>query len=160
MPGTIAAIYTTPQAGTPLHSVHTATLETGRGLVGDRYYEGDGTFSEKLRNSSDWEITLIELEEIERFNKLENLSLAAGDFRRNIVTRGIRLNELVGRRFQVGAAVLEGVRLCEPCAYLAGFVSSGVVRTMAHRAGLRAKIIEPAVIRPGDPLAIHALSYG
>ncbi len=159
MPGMIAAIYTTPQAGTPLHSVQDATLETGRGLVGDRYYEGNGTFSEKLRNSSDWEITLIELEEIERFNALESLALPAGDFRRNIVTRGVRLNELVGRRFTVGGALLEGVRLCEPCAHLAGLVRPSVVKSMAHRAGLRARILTSAVIRPGDSVAIHALSH-
>jgi MOSC domain-containing protein YiiM len=152
MPGTIAAIYTTPQAGTPLHSVREATLEAGKGLVGDRYYEGDGTFSEKLRNTSDWEVTLIELEEIEHFNKLENLSLPTGDFRRNIVTRGIRLNELVGRRFTVGGALLEGMRLCEPCAHLAGLVRPSVVKIMAHRAGLRARIIASAIIRPGDPV--------
>jgi hypothetical protein len=110
----IATIYAMPNAGTPLHSVVEATLETGKGLVGDRYYEGGGTFSEKLRNSSDWEITLIELEEVERFNQLEKLALPAGDFRRNIVTRGARLNELVGSLSTVGSALLEGMRLCEP----------------------------------------------
>lgn len=148
--GKVVAIVTTNEAGTPLRSVAEASLESGRGLVGDRYYEHSGTFSEKLKDSADWELTLIESEEIHRFNESHGLRLSPASFRRNIVTSGVRLNELVGRRFQVGSAILEGARLCEPCAHLGKLIGPAVVKGMPHRAGLRARIITGSKVRVGD----------
>lgn len=86
--GKVVAIVTTAEAGAPLHVVTQACLESGRGLVGDRYYQHSGTFSEKLKGGADWELTLIESEEIQRFNQSHGLSLPDGSFRRNIVTSG------------------------------------------------------------------------
>ena len=126
MSGKVVAIVTTSKAGAPLQPVTAASLESGKGLVGDRYYAHGGSFSEKLKDSDDWEITLIESEEIQRFNESQGLSLSPASFRRNIVTSGIRLNELVGRRFLVGSAVLEGIRLCEPCAHLGKLIGPAV----------------------------------
>ena len=154
--GALTAIYTTDKAGEPLRAVDAATLEAGKGLVGDRYYRHEGTFSEKLKNKADWEITLIEAEEVERYNESTGAALGPGVFRRNLVTRGVRLNDLVGRRFRVGEALLEGLRLCEPCAHLDSLIGPGVVRAMAHRAGLRARILTGAVIRPGDVVAARS----
>jgi MOSC domain-containing protein YiiM len=112
-----------------------------------------GTFSEKLKVKDDWQATLIELEEVERFNTTFRTALEPGRFRRNIVTTGVRLNDLVGRRFSVGAAVVEGIRLCEPCAHLGQILGPDVVRGMVHRAGLRVRIVNGATIRPGDYIA-------
>src|SRR5687767_14574324 len=112
----IVEIYVSPTAGAELRPVSEAVLEAGRGIVGDRYHRGVGTFSEKLKDKGDWQATLIELEEVERFNAAFHATFGAGNFRRNIVTAGVRLNDLVGRRFTMGGAVLEGIRLCEPCA--------------------------------------------
>ena len=154
MTAVVAGIFTSPTAGKPMISIAEATLEPGHGLVGDRYYAGAGTFSRKLKGRPDAELTLIESEEIERFNAMESLSVTPGELRRNIVTRGIRLNDLVGRTFAVGASVLEGIRLCEPCAHLAELVSPKVLPAMTHRAGLRARIVVGAVIRPGDHIAL------
>lgn len=154
MTATIVGIFTTSTPGTPLHAVSEASLEAGKGLVGDRYYTGLGTFSAKLKGSPDSEITLIESEEIDRFNQTEDTSTAPGEFRRNIVTSGVRLNDLVGRRFMVGAAELEGIRLCEPCAHLAKLVRPSVLTGMVHRAGLRARIVRGAIIRPGDRIEV------
>jgi MOSC domain-containing protein YiiM len=148
--GKVVAIVTTSEAGTPLRSVTEASLESGKGLVGDRYYERSGTFSAKLTDSGDWELTLIESEEIHRFNEAHGLTLAPASFRRNIITSGIRLNDLVGRRFHVGSAILEGMRLCEPCAHLGGLIGPAVVKGMVHRAGLRACIITGSSVRVGD----------
>jgi MOSC domain-containing protein YiiM len=148
---TIVGLFTAPTAGSPLQSVSQATLETGRGLVGDRYFAGKGTFSNKVARP-DAEITLIESEEIERFNARGHTAHPPGGFRRNIVTRGIRLNELVGKRFRVGSALLEGMRLCEPCAHLATLVSKSVVEGMVHRAGLRAQILCGASISVGEEI--------
>jgi MOSC domain-containing protein YiiM len=148
--GHVVAIYVSPQAGVQLHSVAEAALEAHRGIVGDRYHLQVGTFSEKLKDKGDWQATLIELEEVERFNAEFGASLGPGSFRRNIVTAGVRLNDLVGEQFSVGSAVLEGVRLCEPCAYLGQHLGPEVVRGMAHKAGLRVRILTSATIRPGD----------
>lgn len=150
MSGRILAICIAPQAGIPLLSVEAATLEAGGGILGDRYHARGGTFSEKLKGKPDWEITLIEQEEVDRFNANQLVPYPPGSFRRNVVTKGVRLNELVGQQFTVGAAVLEGIRLCEPCAHLARLVCAEVARAMVHRAGLRARIVTGAVVRPGD----------
>jgi MOSC domain-containing protein YiiM len=150
MQGSVVAIYVADKGGAALRAVPLAVLQAGRGIVGDRYFLQEGTFSAKLRNGQDWEVTLIEMEEVDRFNASVGKELAAGSFRRNIVTAGVRLNELVGKRFQVGNAVLEGMRLCEPCAYLAGLIGPEVVRAMAHRAGLRARILVGAEVARGQ----------
>lgn len=150
--GKVVAIVSTGEAGAPLQPVAQARLESGRGLVGDRYYQHSGTFSEKLKDGADWELTLIESEEIQRFNQLHGLALPAGSFRRNIVTSGIRLNDLVGRRFKVGSATLEGMRLCEPCAHLGKLIAPAVVKGMVHKAGLRARIVTGSLIRVGDEI--------
>jgi MOSC domain-containing protein YiiM len=127
------------------------TLEAGKGLPGDRYFKADGTTAREAKDG-DTELTLIEAEEIERFNELLQLTLDLGALRRNIVTRGVRLNALVGRRFRIGPVELEGVRLCEPCAHLAKTVCSKVLPAMVHRAGLRACIVSGGTVRPGDPV--------
>ena len=157
MTAKVVAIVTTDKAGAPLQSVAQATLESGRGLVGDRYYEHGGTFSEELKDGADWEITLIESEEIQRFNESQGLTLPPASFRRNIVTSGIRLNELVGRRFKVGSALLEGMRLCEPCAHLGKLIGPAVVKGMVHKAGLRARIVTGSIIRAGDHIEAVSL---
>lgn len=153
MTGQVVAIYLASEASGPMRAVPIAQLDQGRGIVGDRYYEGTGTFSGKLRGKPDAEVTLIESEEIDAFNRAAGLSLDHGALRRNVVTRGVRLNELVGVRFQIGAVTLAGIRLCEPCAHLAATVAPQVLPALAHRAGLRAAIIVSGGIRPGDRLA-------
>jgi len=150
--GKVIAIVTTAEAGTPLRPVPEARLESGKGLIGDRYCRRSGTFSEKLKDGPDWEVTLIESEEIQRFNEAQALSLSDASFRRNIITSGIRLNDLVGRQFRVGSAVLEGMRLCEPCAHLGKLIGPAVVKGMVHKAGLRARIVTSATVRPGDDI--------
>lgn len=152
MTGTVAGIYVAVAPGHPAVAIAAATLEAGRGVVGDRYHTGTGTFSEKLKGQPDVEITLIEVEEIERFNQQQAMSLGFGELRRNIVTRGVRLNDLVGQRFLIGGALLEGVRLCEPCAHLAQVASPAVLPHLVHRAGLRARIVRGATVREGDPI--------
>ncbi|MFQ5635046.1 MAG: hypothetical protein ACE5G3_06915 [Gammaproteobacteria bacterium] len=91
MTGTVVAIFTALEAQAPVQSVPTAKLEAGRGIVGDRYYCSEGTFSEKLeaKGNADWEVTLIESEEIDSFNETQGYDFRYGDFRRNIVTQGI-----------------------------------------------------------------------
>jgi len=150
MDGSVVQVYVAPAPGKPMAAVDHAELETGRGIAGDRYHAGVGTFSAKLRGRPDREVTLVEAEEIERFNAGHGLALDYGALRRNIVTRGVRLNDLVGRQFRVGDALLEGIRLCEPCKHLARLVDPAVLPALEQRAGLRARIVTGGVVRSGD----------
>ena len=153
MSGEVVGVFRAAEAGAAMQELHQAQLETDRGLVGDRYYAELGTFSAKLQGTPDTQVTLIEAEAVAEFNAEQGLRLAAADLRRNIVTQGVRLNNLVGRQFRVGSAVLQGIRLCEPCAYLAEKVESRVLPGMVHRAGLRARIVTGGVVCPGDGIS-------
>lgn len=130
-----------------------AILESGRGIAGDRYARRTGTFSKPAAIAPDQEITLIESEQIDAFNRKLGLTLGYGGPRRNIVTREIDLNALVGRRFTVGEATLEGIRLCEPCRHLAKLVMPEVLPGLVHRAGLRARIVSGGTVATDDPIA-------
>ena len=90
MQGSVVAIYTSGQSGGLLREVSFAVLEAGRGLVGDRYCLQSGTFSAKLKVGNDWQRTLIEKEEVDRFNASQGKALEPGLFRRNLVTAGVR----------------------------------------------------------------------
>ncbi len=146
----VVAIFIARGAAAAMEAVPEASLEAGRGISGDRYYFGAGTFSNQDKHRPDSEVTLIESEQVEHFNQVTGQSLDYGAPRRNVVTRGISLNDLVGVRFRVGEVVLEGIRLCEPCAHLARLVNPQVVPELVHRAGLRATIVSPGRIRPKD----------
>jgi len=153
MKGKILNIYISENANDEIKSIKEATLVPGKGIVGDRYYNGKGTFSEKLKGKPAVELTLIEKEEIDRFNKEQNLSLSYSDLRRNIVTEGIRLNELVGKIFTIGDVTLKGIRLCEPCQHLAEIVNDSVIPNLVGRGGLRAQIVSANTIRVGERIS-------
>jgi MOSC domain-containing protein YiiM len=120
------------------------------GLRGDRYAE------EANRKSPDYQLTLIELENIEAFARVSGLPLAPHEPRRNLVTLGVRLNELRGKRFKIGEAELEGIELCEPCGTFAKRTHPQVVRFFVHRGGLRCRIVKGGHIRIGDAIAADA----
>lgn len=153
MQGTVTAIYIAPQAAAPMQALAAALLQAGKGIAGDRYYRGDGTFSAKLRDKPDFEVTLIEAEQVDAFNARTGLDLDYGALRRNIVTRGVDLNALVGKTFRAGAVSLEGIRLCEPCAHIARLAAREIPQEMVHRAGLRARIVAGGQLRVGDAIA-------
>ncbi len=142
--GRVEAIAVAPAAEAPVELVGEAIAHAGRGLAGDRYHEGRGTFSNPY--STGHELTLVEGE------VLESLGFGPEAARRNVVTRGIDLNALTGRRFRVGEVELQGQRLCEPCAHLER-LSPGTLRPLVHRGGLRADILAGGVIRVGDPVS-------
>jgi hypothetical protein len=144
--GSIVEILIAESAGDKLQSIEQAELISGKGIVGDRYFNQEGTFSEALKESGDFEVTLIESEQIIAFNQLTDLSYTAPDFRRNIVTSGINLNALVGCNFRIGNVEFKGIRLCEPCGYLAGLLGKVVMDNMVHKCGLRAIITKSGTI--------------
>jgi len=149
MKGRIFDIYAAPSAGDQMTSIVEATLVPGRGIEGDRYFNESGTFSEMLRGKPLVELTLIEKEAVDWFNLELAQSHGYGDFRRGIVTEGVRLNELVGQRFHIGEAEAIGVKLCEPCPHLAETVNPLVLPNLVGRGGLRAQIIKGAVVKKG-----------
>ena len=122
----------------------------GKGLEGDRYFNQIGTYSNNPGEGRD--LTFIEIEAIEALKRDYGIELPPGDSRRNIVTRGVPLNHLVGQEFKVGKATLRGILLCEPCSHLEKLSEKGVQRGLIHRGGLRAHIIYGGMIRVGDPV--------
>jgi MOSC domain-containing protein YiiM len=145
--GTVEAIHIAPATDAPMVAVQRIRAIAGVGLEGDRYATRTGTWSEDPRVDRD--ITLIEAEVMEDLAATDGIVLAPGETRRNVTTRGIRLNELVGRRFRVGDVVCEGTRLCEPCQHLTDTLGKPILRPLVHRAGLRAHIVEGGEIAVG-----------
>ena len=147
--GVVVSIHTTGAASEPMQTVAEARAVAGKGLDGDRYFLGTGYYSKKPGTGR--ALTLIELESIEALQGELGITLAPNDSRRNIVTRGVPLNHLVGREFRVGEVTLRGTRLCEPCSHLERLTEKpGVRRGLVHRGGLRTEIVTGGVIRVGD----------
>ena len=147
--GVVVSIHVAPEARAPLAAVEAVRAVPGKGLEGDRYFAGVGTYS-KMKGTGR-EVTLIEDEALEALFDEAGLEVAPGGSRRNIVTRGVPLNHLVNREFRVGEVTLRGMRLCEPCSHLERLTqTTGVRRALVHRGGLRAEIITEGVIRVGD----------
>lgn len=148
--GKVLSIYITPEAGAPTQAVEQAHVVPGMGLEGDRFFGPAG--SGNKRPGSGRDITLIEIEALEAVQQETGIQISPGDARRNIVTRGVPLNTLVGREFQVGQVRLLGVRLCEPCQHLASMTDTRLLPALVHRGGLRADILTDGILRVGDPI--------
>lgn len=150
--GRVESIGITGEAASPIRSVEAVRAVAGKGLEGDRYFTEQGTFSNEPGEGRD--VTLIESEAVESMNVKLGTKFAAGEMRRNIVTRGIALNHLVGQDFRVGGALLRGIRFCEPCDHLQSLTGQGVLKQLIHRGGLRANIVADGEIRAGDEIAV------
>ena len=150
--GFVEAIHIAATAGAPTRPLEVVRASPGIGLEGDRYAAGQGHYSHDHRVSRD--LTLIEAEVIEVLARDHGIALASGETRRNITTRGIRLDDLLGRRFRVGEVLCEGTRLCEPCQYLADLTGKPLLRPLVHRGGLRADIVRGGYIRHGDRIQV------
>ena len=159
--GTVVSIHVAPEASAPMQSITEARAFPGRGIEADRYFAGTGFYSKTLSYGGR-EVTLIETEAVEGlFGGVRNASgerlgikLAAAETRRNIVTSGVPLNHLIDREFHVGAVLMRGTRLCEPCKHLDDLTQRGVMSGLIHRGGLRAQILSEGVIRVGDAVRL------
>ena len=120
----------------------------GQGLEGDRYLAGGGTYSEKRAPGR--HLTLIEAEAIEALAGDAGIELGYGEARRNVVTRGVDLNGLVGKPFRVGELRCVGVEPCDPCRHLERLTKPGVLRGLVGRGGLRADVVRGGEIAVGD----------
>ncbi|MBV9357345.1 MAG: hypothetical protein JO023_17680 [Chloroflexi bacterium] len=158
MAGEIVGIFVSTARTEPMHSLGTATALAGRGLSGDRYAAKAGTFTPDSDRLRGYDLTLIETEVLDQVTLPDGSQLAARESRRNLVTRGIDLNALVGREFTIGSVRAFGQRLCEPCIHLQRLTRPGVVAGLVHRGGLRADILTDGEIRLRDPIVAGSLS--
>jgi MOSC domain-containing protein YiiM len=148
--GRLVSIAVAPTKAARMRSVDRARIVPGKGVEGDRYAEREGTFT--ASGDGVTEVTLIEVEAIEAIARDQKISVEPRDARRNLVTRGVPLNHLVGRRFRVGEVVLEGTKLCEPCKHLESLTAPGVRDALVHRGGLEARIVRGGVVSAGDAI--------
>lgn len=155
--GVVELLAVAPLAEAPMQLVSRVHALPGRGLEGDRYAKGSGTFSPRRAHRPGYELTLIAAEVIEELTARD----AALDFtstRRNILTRGIDVNALVGRNFRIGDVHCRGLRLAEPCAHLERVQGPGLLRPLIHRGGLRVDILTDGYITAGDPIISNSFS--
>jgi DNA-binding transcriptional ArsR family regulator len=149
--GVVHSLHVASTGGAPVETVEQVRAVAGRGLEGDRYFDGTGTFSKKPGTGR--HVTLIELEALHALLVDHGVILDPAEARRNVVTCGVPLNHLVGREFRVGRVLLSGMRFCEPCTHLSGLVGKDVKTGLIHRGGLRADIVRGGTIRTGDQVA-------
>lgn len=148
--GNVEAIHIAPAAKAAMQAVEEVSAVPGVGLEGDRYATRQGTF---FKPEPDRELTLVEAEAIEAFTRDYGVPFTPAESRRNVVTRGVPLNHLVGKEFQIGEVRIKGIRLCEPCSHLQALTGSPVIKGLCHRGGLRAQILTQGVIRVGSAVS-------
>jgi len=149
--GTVLEIFTAPKGGVSMTSQSAVEAVSGRGLVGDRYYLETGTFSHHA--CPDRQVTLIEREVLDWLAESEGITLSSQESRRNIVTSGVDLVALVGKTFRVGSALLEGIRINEPCRHLEELTGKSLVKPLLHRSGINCAVVEGGMIRVGDAIS-------
>ncbi len=148
----VEAIFITPDAAAPVREVGSVRAVAGRGLEGDRYFEARGTWSRHPGGAR--EITLIDADDLDDAALEFGVELRNGAHRRNVVTRGVDLRDLIGKRFWVGGALCEGLRDCAPCGHMERLAAPGARAALEGRGGLRAEIRESGLIRRGDPIRV------
>jgi MOSC domain-containing protein YiiM len=146
MSGHVEAIFVTSERGELPAPVERVRAYAGRGLQGNRYFWADGDAPPGRG------VTLIAAEAMDAVALEGNVSIEPAATRRNVLTRGIDVNELVGKRFRIGDVECEGVELCEPCAHLESMTQPGLIKALVHRGGLNADILSDGEISIGDPV--------
>ena len=149
--GTVESIHIASAPERPMEARNQALAIPGVGLEDDRYALRKGTF---YKPEPDFELTLIEAEAVEALRRDYEVELAVGDARRNIVTRGVPLNHLVGCEFRIGDVRIRGIRLCEPCEHLQRVTGRQLIKGLRHRGGLRAQILTQGTIHVGDGINV------
>ena len=152
--GQIVGIYVAPVKDAVVMGYQKASVRAGKGIEGDRYFSNTGKNRSSYKGQPDWEITLIEAEVIESFNQRSGNKFHHSDFRRNLITRDIRLNDLVGKEFKIGDVSFYGVQLCEPCAKLQRRLGVRILPDLIGKGGLRAQIRSNGVISMDQAMTV------
>jgi MOSC domain-containing protein YiiM len=146
MAGRVEGIYISPKRGLLPEPVESVRALASRGLEGNRYFfDGDAPPGVAL--------TLIAVEAVEAMEREHGISIEPRESRRNVVTRGIDVNQLVGKQFRIGDVECFGVELCEPCTTLQAMTKPGIIKGLVHRGGLNADILSDGEISVGDAVA-------
>lgn len=138
----VIAIHLGARKTVALRAVSSVRAVAGKGLEGDRHFRAGGAGPGRG-------LTLVEAEVVEA------LGLQPGDTRRNLTVRGVRLNDLVGKRFRIGDVECRGVELCEPCSHLQRLTRPGMIKDLVHRAGINADILTDGTISVGDEITLE-----
>lgn len=152
--GTVEEIYITDRGSAPMERVDEVEAVAGKGLRGDRYMMGTGYWS----TYDLCQVTLIAAEDIEHIARETDLEITAGQHRRNIITRGIDFDLLVGKTFRVGEALFGYDRPRPPCRYVQSITQPGMTKALGGRAGICCRILESGTIRPSDPITVTEAS--
>ena len=150
MSGAVVKIFITPAGGIMMQTVEQVEALAGCGLQGDRYCKRSGYWT----GVDECEVTLIESEALEEIRTKAGISIENGEHRRNLVTRGVQLDSLHGKRFQVGTAVLEYDRPRPPCGYIESLTEPGMTRSLVGRGGICARVVASGTIRANDPIVV------
>ena len=148
--GIIEAIFIAQRGGREMERVLEVEALANLGLKGDRYCLRTGYWT----GTDECQVTLIEGEDLEEILQTTGIRVSDGEHRRNLVTRGLRLSDLRGKRFQVGEAVLEYDRPRPPCAYVESLTQPGMTRALGRRGGICARVVQSGHIRSNDPIRI------
>jgi MOSC domain-containing protein YiiM len=138
MSGHIESIHVVAETSGAPEARERVTVVAGRGIEGDRKFD------------SNHDLTLVEAEALEGLTEDTGIELGPGESRRQVMTRGVSLNDLVGKRFRVGELECVGEELCEPCNHLQSLTEEGVLRGLVHRGGLCAEVVSGGEIAIGD----------
>jgi MOSC domain-containing protein YiiM len=154
MTGKVIAIFVAQTKHAEQLTVDAVQLKAGKGIVGDRFFG----FRQKQPGRN---LTMIEAEVIAQFNQQFQQTIPLHATRRNIVTQGIRLNELVGKTFRIGEVLCRGIELCEPCKVMArqlsgtGLSQAEIINAFANKGGLRAEVLLDGIVRLSDSITLE-----
>ena len=146
--GSVLHLHVAPAAGAAMQARDALELIAGQGIVGDRYKDGIGFYSDKPEEGR--QITLFEQEALDALKRDHGIDFAPHEHRRNVTTAGVPLTHLVGRRVRIGAALVEATRLSVPCQRLVDLTGKKVFKPLINRSGLNCRILTGGTIRPGD----------
>jgi hypothetical protein len=149
--GIVDGLAIAPAAEADMRLLEVASARAGRGLEGDRYAAGAGTFSPRAERRPGYDLTLMAAEVLDELTAA-GVTVDFAATRRNVLTRGIDVNALVGRTFRIGDVLCQGRRLCEPCIHLDRLSGPGLLRPLIHKGGLRVDVLTDGEIRLGAPI--------
>lgn len=150
MAGLVEKIFVTGAGGAAMQAVETVTAIRHEGLQGDRYREKTGYWTQV----DECQVTLIDADALETIERETGVKVMDGQHRRNLVTRGIDLDQLAGCLFRVGEVVMVFDRPRPPCGYIAALTEPGMTRALMGRGGICAGVVRGGIIRVQDPIAI------
>ena len=150
MQGKVERIYVAPQGGVEMQKVSQVEALAGCGLEGDRYCSRTGYWTDV----DECQVTLITAEDLEDIQRITGVRVDNGEHRRNLITRGIDLESLSGKQFQVGQAILEYDRPRPPCSYIQSITQPGMTRALAGHSGICARVVQSGLIQEEDSIEV------